>query len=118
MLDRSGVIKQIALRTDAIKDVTGEVVGTIAIYTDITERKQAEAALRRSYHRAELIKQITTEIRSSLDLPYIFETTVTQVGQALQVNRSLIYLYQDAPQPSLSLVTEYLEPGYSSFQDF
>lgn len=116
MLSRRGVIKQIALRADAIKDVTGEVVGVIAIHTDITEQKQAEAALRRSYHRAELLKQITTEIRSSLDLPHIFETTVTQLGQALQVNRCVIYLYQAAAQPTLPLVAEYLEPGYSSLR--
>ncbi|MGC1394069.1 MAG: PAS domain S-box protein [Coleofasciculaceae cyanobacterium] len=114
MLSRRGVIKQIALRADAIKDVTGEVVGVIAIHTDITEQKQAEAALRRSYHRAELLKQITTEIRSSLDLSHIFETTVTQLGQALKVNRCLIYLYQAATLPTLPLVAEYLEPGYNS----
>ena len=118
MVSCSGAIKQIALRVDAIKDVTGEVVGTIAIHTDITERKQAEAALRRSYERAELLKQITTEIRSSLDLQHIFQTTVTQLGRALQVNRCMIYLYQAAPQPRLPLVAEYLEPGYSSLQHF
>lgn len=116
MLSRRGVIKQIALRADAIKDVTGEVAGVIAIHTDITEQKQAEAALRRSYHRAELLKQITTEIRSSLDLPHIFQTTVTQLGQALQVNRCVIYLYQVAAQPLLPLVAEYLEPGYASLR--
>ena len=115
---RRGVIKQIALRTDAIKDASGEIVGTIAIHTDITERKQAEAALRRSYHRAELLKQITTEIRSSLDLQHIFQTTVTQLGQALKVNRCMIHLYQDGQPPSLPLVAEYLEPGHSSMQHF
>jgi|GEM_PF-188450 len=118
MLSRNGVLKQIALRADAIKDVTGEVVGTIAIHTDITERKQAEAALRRSYDRAELLKQITTEIRSSLDLQHIFQTTVTQLGKALQVNRCMIHLYQDSQPPKLPLVAEYLEPGYSSIQPF
>lgn len=116
MLSRRGVIKHIALRADAIKDVTGEVVGVIAIHTDITEQKQAEAALRRSYHRAELLKQITTEIRSSLDLPHIFQTTVTQLGQALQVNRCVVYLYQVEQEATLPLVAEYLEPGYSSLR--
>lgn len=114
----SGVTKQIALRTDAIKDVTGEVVGIIAIHTDITERKRAEAELRRSYHRAELLKHITTEIRSSLDLKHIFQTTVTQLGQALQVNRCMIHVYEDALDARLPLVAEYLEPGYSSSQPF
>lgn len=118
MLDCRNCIKQIALRADAIKDVNGEIVGTIAIHTDITERKQAEAELRRSYYRAELLKQITTEIRSSLDLDQIFHTTVMQVGQALQVNRCMILLYEQELQPKLSLAAEYLEPGYSSMRAF
>lgn len=118
MLASNSSRKQIALRADAIKSTTGEVVGTITIHTDITERKQAEEALRRSYNRAELLKQITTEIRSSLDLQHIFQTTVTQLGRALRVNRCMIYLYQATPQSKLPLVAEYLEPGYSSLQHF
>ncbi|AFZ20277.1 PAS domain S-box protein [Allocoleopsis franciscana] len=118
MVSRNHSRRQIALRIDAIKDVTGEVVGTIAIHTDITERKQAEAALRRSYERAELLKQITSEIRSSLDPQHIFQTTVTQLGEALLVNRCMIFLYQSAPQSTLSLVAEYLETGYSSIGAF
>jgi two-component system NtrC family sensor kinase len=118
MLARNGSRKLIALRIDAIKDGTSEVVGTIAIYTDITERKQAEAALRRSYERAELLKQITSEIRSSLDLQHIFQTTVTYLGQVLRVNRCMIFLYEEVQQPKLSLVAEYLEPGYCSIREF
>jgi PAS domain S-box-containing protein len=118
MISKTHARKQIALRIDAIKDVTGEVVGTLALHTDITERKQAEAALRRSYERAELLKQITTEIRSSLDLQHIFQTTVRQLGQALSVNRCLIFLYQDTPQPHLSLVAEYLQLGCFSSKPF
>ena len=118
MVSRCGATKQIALRTDAIKDVTGEVVGTLALHTDITQRKQAEVALKRSYERAELLKQITTEIRSSLDPQHIFQSTVMQLGQALSVNRCIIYLYQDAPQAGLSLVAEYLEPGHFSIEAF
>ncbi|HEY9834517.1 MAG TPA: PAS domain S-box protein, partial [Stenomitos sp.] len=118
MVSRNRSRRQIALRIDAIKDVTGEVVGTIAIHTDITERKQAEAALRRSYERAELLKQITSEIRSSLDPQHIFQATVTQLGEALLVNRCMIFLYESVPHPTLSLVAEYLETGYSSIEAF
>ena len=116
MLSRRGIVKHISLRADAIRDINGEVVGTITIHTDITERKQAEADLRRAYHRAELLKYITTEIRSSLDSQQIFQTTVTQLGQTMQVNRCTVLLYCEAPQPRLPLVAEYLEPGYSSVQ--
>ncbi|MGC9526095.1 MAG: PAS domain S-box protein [Limnospira sp.] len=40
--------QQILLRANAIKDGEGNVIGAIASHTDITERKQAEAALQRT----------------------------------------------------------------------
>ncbi|MDM9384969.1 PAS domain S-box protein [Chlorogloeopsis sp. ULAP01] len=46
MKTRRGEILDIYLRADAIKDVTGKIIGTVSIHTDITERKQAEASLR------------------------------------------------------------------------
>jgi PAS domain S-box-containing protein len=78
------------------------------------ERQQAADALQQQFHRALLLKQITQEIRQSLDTQQILQTTATQVGQALRVNRCLLFRYE-ATQPSqLSCVAEYLAPGYTS----
>ncbi|AFZ23658.1 PAS domain S-box [Cylindrospermum stagnale PCC 7417] len=46
MQTRCSQILQIYLRSDAIKDATGKIVGKVNIYTDITQRKQAEESLR------------------------------------------------------------------------
>ncbi|MBD6617435.1 PAS domain S-box protein [Komarekiella sp. 'clone 1'] len=46
MQTRCGRSLQIYLCTDAIKDHSGKIVGTVNIYTDITQRKQAEEGLR------------------------------------------------------------------------
>jgi len=94
------------------KDIFGQqFVGGVSI--DITERQQAESALQRQFHRTLLLKQITFEIRSSLDSKQIFQTTATQVGQAFQVNRCVIHTYITTPAQVL-IVAEYLEPGYES----
>ncbi|AFY35615.1 PAS domain S-box protein [Calothrix sp. PCC 7507] len=45
MRARSGGIVQIDLRSDAIKDVTGKIIGKVCIHTDITQRQQAESDL-------------------------------------------------------------------------
>ncbi len=36
---------QIDLRSDAIKDITGKIIGHVCIHTDITQRKQVESDL-------------------------------------------------------------------------
>jgi PAS domain S-box-containing protein len=38
-------ILHVDLRSDAIKDVTGKIIGKVCIHTDITQRKQAESGL-------------------------------------------------------------------------
>ncbi len=91
---------------------------------ELAERKRAEeglraseAALQRQVNRALLLKQITQEIRQSLDTKQIFNTTATQIGQAFRVNRCVIHTYVAGTTPQIPFVAEYLEPGYESILD-
>ena len=91
---------------------------------ELAERKRAEeglreseAALQQQFNRALLLKQITQEIRQSLDTKQIFQTTATQIGQAFRVNRCVIHTYIATPTPQIPFVAEYLEPGYESILD-
>jgi PAS domain S-box-containing protein len=91
------------------------------LQSELAERKrigaglrESQAALQRQVHRAMLLKQITQEIRQSLDTNKIFNTTATQIGQAFRVNRCVIHTYVATPTPHIPMVAEYLEPGYLS----
>ena len=95
------------------------------IQAELAERKRAgaylrtsEAALQRQVNRALLLKQITQEIRQSLDTKQIFQTTATQIGQAFRVNRCVIHTYVATPTPQIPVVAEYFEPGYESVREF
>lgn len=70
--------------------------------------------LQQQLQQAVLIKNITAEIRQSLDSEQIFQTTVKQIGQAFRVNRCLLHTYQASPNPEIPIVAEYLESGYGS----
>ena len=78
------------------------------------KRKQAEISLQQQLQRSLLLKQITQEIRQSLDAQQIFQTTAVQLGQAFRVNRCLIRAHVPLSAVQLPVVAEYLEPGYSS----
>ncbi|HBL57667.1 MAG TPA: hypothetical protein DDZ80_03675, partial [Cyanobacteria bacterium UBA8803] len=81
---------------------------------ELVERKQAEVALHQQLQRSLLLKQITQEIRQSLDAKKIFQTTATQIGQAFCVNRCVIHTYIAQPSPQIPFVAQYLESGYRS----
>lgn len=75
---------------------------------------QAAATLQRQLNHTLLLKQITQEIRQSLDIDQIFQTAVMQIGQALQVNRCIIHAYSAHLFPPIMPVAEYLEPNIPS----
>ncbi|MEG5238347.1 PAS domain S-box protein [Microcoleus sp. AT9b-C3] len=89
-------------------------VGYHCFMKDISDRKQAEEALQRQLEKALLLKQITQEIRQSLNAQQIFETAAIQIGQTFGVSRCLIRTYLDNPQPQFPVVAEYLAPGSAS----
>jgi PAS domain S-box-containing protein len=80
------------------------------------ERYLAELALEYQLQRNILLKQITEEIRQSLDLSHVFNTTVAQLGKTFAVNRCLIHLYLDdhLPSPQIPVVAEYLKGDFAS----
>jgi PAS domain S-box-containing protein len=65
----------------------------VAVHQDITDRKQAEEALRQKARQEELLRCITQAIRQSLDLKAILNTAVTEVRQTLQSDRAAIYRF-------------------------
>jgi light-regulated signal transduction histidine kinase (bacteriophytochrome) len=91
---KSGRIVVNLLRADCIVDDSGNQIGLISVCTDITERKQTEAALRQQLLRERLVVEFAQRIRSSLNLEEIHNTTVSEVRQFLQTDRVFIYRFE------------------------
>ncbi|MBW4524609.1 MAG: PAS domain S-box protein [Phormidium tanganyikae FI6-MK23] len=118
------------LSISPILDAEGRITHYVGIQTDVTERIRTEQALQLQIQRAYLLKQITQDIRQSLDTQEIFQTTVTQIGRTFGVNRCLLHTYLESAAdaivsessqlsltfPQIPIVAEYLEPGWNSMQ--
>src|SRR5919202_1164796 len=67
-----------------------------SVYPPVTVCKPIVAqALRQQVEQERLLNQVTTQMRQSLDLPVIVETAVEQVRQFLQLDRLLIYQFDE-----------------------
>jgi PAS domain S-box-containing protein len=98
--------------TAIVHDQHNEPQYLLKTFQDISDRKLSENALKRRLNRAVLLQRITDAIRSQLDARQIFETTVTQVGQAFGVSRCILFSYIKRPTRRLPVVAEYVEPKH------
>ncbi|MBE9117952.1 PAS domain S-box protein [Lusitaniella coriacea LEGE 07157] len=94
--------------------IDGQNFGHLWVYRDISNRKQAQITLQQQFWRALLIKQITQEIRASLNLEQIFQTAARQIGQVLEVDRCLIHTFHSDPIPRIPIMAEFQTPDRAS----
>jgi PAS domain S-box-containing protein len=94
----------------AYYDAANRPVRLVGVAIDITERKQAEEALRQQSKRAQLFAEITLNIRQSLKLEEILQTTVIEVQQLLKADRVLVFQLQS--DGSGNVVQEAVVPGW------
>ncbi len=83
----------------------------VGYLVDITERKETEKLIEQQIQREQLLKQITDEIRQSLDAQKIFEAAVNRIGETFGVDRCLLHIYQDRQTIQLPIVAEYVSQG-------
>ncbi len=79
---KDGTIVDISLSTAPLRDSRGNITGSMAIYEDISQRKQAEQALRESETK---FRSIFENSRDAID--------VTQAGRHAYVNPAFLQLF-------------------------
>ncbi len=85
---------------------------SLALATVRSRHKSAQADLQQQAERQRLLTLIAQDLRRTLDLDEILQTTVTAVRQFLQTDRVIIYRF--APDWSGTVIAEAVAPGWRS----
>lgn len=118
ILRSNGSLRYIESRGKAILNEENKTCKIFGTALDITDRKQAELALEKELHHSHLLREITEEIRSPLDVQQIFEIAAAKIGEAFNVSCCFIYKYINYSESKLIVVGEYLLSKYKSRRNF
>ncbi|MBW4690948.1 MAG: PAS domain S-box protein [Lyngbya sp. HA4199-MV5] len=78
------------------------------IARDVTEQKQAEAILRQQAEREAMLREISQQIRRSLNLPTILSTATAEIARCLRVDEAEILHYKPE-QECWQIVAQYCQ---------
>jgi len=104
------------------RDESGQPISLIGVNLDITDIRQAEAALqasetqfRKQAKRERLLREINQRINQSLDLPTIFDTACQEIRTCLEASRVAIFKFNpDSDCHEGEFLAESLSDGVSS----
>jgi PAS domain S-box-containing protein len=91
-----GSIRWVVETGQPITDATGIVRYIDGVLTDITRRKESETRLQELAQRQGLINHISTQIRNSLELTPILQTTVQTIRSQLATDRVVVYCFRES----------------------
>ncbi|MBW4521625.1 MAG: PAS domain S-box protein [Scytolyngbya sp. HA4215-MV1] len=100
------------LSTSVIQDYQQQALYLVAQIQDITDRKQAEQALKISADKERTIAKVIQQMHQSLDLEAIFAATTDELRHRLKCDRVIIYCF--TPEWRGKLMAESVAPGYLS----
>ncbi len=100
---RDGQVLTILRSAAPIRNDQGVTTGTVFVFRDITERKQAEEELQQYAHRLEILHQIDHAILNAQSLEEIAHATLSRLCHLIPYTRARVLMFDPVAQTTMVL---------------
>lgn len=115
MLDREGRVVPVALRADAIKNAQDTVIGLVAVFTDVTERKEYEQQLIQAKEQAEAMHRLKSAFLTNMSheirtpLTGIIGFTELIIGEQGEEHQEIVQLIHKSSRRLLNTLNSVMD---------
>jgi PAS domain S-box-containing protein len=95
LIHQDGQPRWVQDKGQPVFDAAGQLLYLDGVLLDITRRKESESRYREIARREALINRISAQIRESLQLETILQTTVQAIRRQLKTDRVVVYRFQE-----------------------
>jgi len=104
LITKDGKKVQIESSGAPIRDDCGNVTGAVFVFRDVTERKRAEAVIKRRNSQLELVHRIQNKIPMNEDLETILDAAAESIGRTFGYAKVSINLLEEETKDLVHLV--------------
>jgi PAS domain S-box-containing protein len=90
-----GESRDLLVSTAPIRDMHGQLSGSVGVFQDITERKQVEKALQKRNRELRLLNKLAWELSATLELGQVFERVGEATREVTGAEGSSIWLWDE-----------------------
>jgi len=111
---RTGELRYRQLNASPVRNAAGEIIGSVAVVRDITERKRIEATLAADLRDMALLRDLAARIVTEGDADKLFEDILQAAIQILQADAGTIQLLDEPTQELVLAATHGFDTGMTT----
>lgn len=89
----SGETRYLSISASALRNSRRDIVATVCLIRDVTERKKAENRVRREAARSEALRRVAARLNAQLELDSVLEAVCEETARAFSVPLAGVTLY-------------------------
>ena len=116
LVRRNGMFLPVEVNITYIDDGNSKVYGTVLVFRDVTQQREALREIERQANRAEALLQVASQLNSHLELKTVLITICSITNQTINANGTAVVLQGHGKDVFRDMAASGQDPDFQAFQ--